>query len=256
MLPEPAPQRGLAGLGQRVGTDAHHPAAAVSAVLAVLVEEVQALRRAARTAGALMQAPWPVQPGGQLIQDPVELIDVCPAAAVRDGQMTRPGRTGLPPVLRSRRRGLAACPGSWAAFTVVVIRGGRNCEHVTSGADGEPEGVPWPRSADAAGRDRLAQRRRVRPGATEHLLGEYFSRSVPGLPCPQPDQVRHAHHRCSAGGGGLHLCADLRQLASPVIVILRSHPASLHGPRSGFTPMPQARTDRLGRRGRTSARRR
>jgi hypothetical protein len=78
----------------------------------------------------------------------------------------------------------------------------------------------WPRPC--------AQRRRVRPGAAGRLLPEYVGRSVPGLPCPQPGQVRHAHRRPPAGGGGRHQRADLRQLPGPVIVILRSHPASLH----------------------------
>ena len=127
-----------------------------------------------------------------------------------------------------------------------MIRGGRDGQHVTGGADGEPEGASWPRPADTAGRDRLAQRPRVRPGTACHLLPEYFSRSAPGLPRPQPGQARHAHRRPSAGRGGLHLRADLRQLGSPVIVILRSHPASLHGTRNGFTPMPQAGSSRLG----------
>ena len=44
---------------QRVGADAHHPAAAVCAVLAVFVEEVEAQRRAAGTDGAVAQAPRP-----------------------------------------------------------------------------------------------------------------------------------------------------------------------------------------------------
>jgi hypothetical protein len=83
----------------------------------------------------------------------------------------------------------------------------------------------------------------MRPGAAEHLLPEYLSRSVPGLSCSQSGQARHAHRRCSAGGG-LNLRADLRQLPSPVIVILRSHPASLHRPRSRFSSMPQARAER------------
>ena len=47
VLPEPTPQRGLAGLCERVGADAHHPMAAVRAILAVFVEEIEALRRPA-----------------------------------------------------------------------------------------------------------------------------------------------------------------------------------------------------------------
>ncbi len=224
VLPESAPQHGLAGRCQRVGADAHHPAGAVRAVLAVLEEEVQALRRAAGTAGALTQEPRPAQPGGQLIQDPVELTSISPASAARSGQVTRPGWTGPPSVRRPRGPGLAAGPGCRAAFRAAVIRGGRDGEHVTGGADGEPEGASWPWPADAAGRDRVAQRPRVRPGGACHLLPEYVGRSVPGLPCPQPGQARHAHRRQPCGGCGLHLRADRRQLGSPVIVILRSHP--------------------------------
>ena len=82
MLPEPTPQRGLAGFGKRVGADAHHPRAVVRAVLAVFVEEVEALERAAGPAGALTQVPWPAELGGQPIQDPVELIDVGSTVAV------------------------------------------------------------------------------------------------------------------------------------------------------------------------------
>ena len=112
VLPEPAPQRGLAGRCQRVGADAHHPAAAVRAVLAVLEEEVQALRRAAGTAGALTQATRPAQPGGQLIQDPVELTGICPAAAARGRQMTRPGWTGCGPSSGGAGRGWLPGPGA------------------------------------------------------------------------------------------------------------------------------------------------
>ena len=170
-----------------------HPAGAVRAVLTVLEEEVQALRRAAGTAGALTQEPRPAQPGGRLIQDPVELTSISSASAASSGQVTRPCWTGPPSVRRSRGPGLAAGPGCRAAFRAAVIRGGRDGEHVTGGADGEPEGTSWPWPADAAGRDRVAQRPRVRPGGACHLLPEYVGRSVPGLPCPQPGQARHAH---------------------------------------------------------------
>ena len=64
VLPESAPQHGLAGRCQRVAADAHHPAGAVRAVLAVLEEEVQALRRAAGTAGALTREARPAGLGG------------------------------------------------------------------------------------------------------------------------------------------------------------------------------------------------
>jgi hypothetical protein len=59
VLPEPAPQRGLAGLRQRAGADAHYPAAAVRAVLAVFAGEVDSLRQAAGTIAAVTQAPRP-----------------------------------------------------------------------------------------------------------------------------------------------------------------------------------------------------
>jgi len=51
VLTEPAPQRGLAGCGQHLGADTHHPAAAVGAVLAVFVEEVGSRRVRRRSKG-------------------------------------------------------------------------------------------------------------------------------------------------------------------------------------------------------------
>jgi hypothetical protein len=101
VLPESAPQCGLAGLYQRVGADAHYPRAAVCAVLVVFVEKVEALRWAAGSAGALTQAPWPARSGGQLIQNPVELIGVCLAAAACGGRAARSGWGMLPDRLPS-----------------------------------------------------------------------------------------------------------------------------------------------------------
>ena len=80
VLLQPSQQRRLAGCRQSVGSDSHHPVAAVRAFLAVfeeeVEEEVEALRRAAGISGAITQVPWPAHRGGQLIQDAVELVDV------------------------------------------------------------------------------------------------------------------------------------------------------------------------------------
>lgn len=76
VLAKPTPQRGLAGLCQRVSADADDPGAAVRAVLAVFEEEIDSLWRTTGTAGAVPQTQRPAYLGGQLIQDPVELIGV------------------------------------------------------------------------------------------------------------------------------------------------------------------------------------
>ena len=111
---------------------------------------------------------------------------------------------------------------------LAVLTGDSDGEHVTVGSNRKTECVLRPLLADAAGCDRLAQRRRVRPGAEGHLLRSDLRRSVPGLSCAQPGQARHGHRRRAPDGGKLHLRADQRQQAGPEIVILRSHSASLH----------------------------
>ena len=112
VLPEPAPQRGLAGLCERVSADADYPAVAIRAVLTVFEEEVEALRWAAGPAGAVRQVPRPAELGGQLIQDPVERIGVGLVAAARAVHAVTSGvlgvRNRMPSVLWRCWSGLAA----------------------------------------------------------------------------------------------------------------------------------------------------
>ena len=72
VLPEPVPQGGLAGRGQCVRADPHHPAAVIAADLAVFEEEVDTAAGAV-TGPAVPQPPRAAEPG----QQPVELARSC-----------------------------------------------------------------------------------------------------------------------------------------------------------------------------------
>jgi hypothetical protein len=130
VLPEPAPQRGLAGLCQRVGADAYHPAIAVSAVLAVLVEEVQALRRAAGTADALSQVPRPRDTATASASWPVSGSGPGPGHELPDGrgrqpwtiQQTGPVRRQAPGTPRHGRPAAVHFTGTWVDLAARSVR--------------------------------------------------------------------------------------------------------------------------------------
>lgn len=76
MLAQPGPQRGPAAGGQRVGADAHDPAVAIGADLAVLAEEVDTAAGPPGGPGAVAQPDWPSLTSCEVIQQEVELVDV------------------------------------------------------------------------------------------------------------------------------------------------------------------------------------
>ena len=162
VLPQPSPQRRLAGGRQCVGSDPHHPGAAVRAFLAVFEEEVEALRRAAGIAGALTQVPWPAQswrPAGPGCGRTRRCLTggrcpcrvgghvrwVQPAEPVADFSCRRAG-AGWPPDrgagLASRRR---------CSPAVVMVSTSPLASMVNR------NDAFWPLPAQGAGRNRLAQ---------------------------------------------------------------------------------------------------
>jgi hypothetical protein len=84
VLAQPAPQGALAGGSERVGADAHDFAGASGAGFAVFEDEVDAVARPAVAAGAIRQPAGAPFAAGQLVQQPVELIQVRLAGRVHD----------------------------------------------------------------------------------------------------------------------------------------------------------------------------
>ena len=75
-LAQPAPQGGPVRGSQRVGADTHDFACAVRASLAVFEEEVDAMARPSIAAGAIGQPAGAAFAVGQVLQQPVERIQV------------------------------------------------------------------------------------------------------------------------------------------------------------------------------------
>ena len=81
VLPEPAPQGGLARRGQRVGAHAHHPVPAACAHLARLEEEIDALPRPAVCSVAVTQTARSAQILRQMVKRLVKRLS--PAEMLR-----------------------------------------------------------------------------------------------------------------------------------------------------------------------------
>ena len=179
------------------------------------------------TGPAVPQLPRAAKQPGEFSQHLVELARSC--LACHDPGRTCRGRdcaSGRCWRRRGRRSAClpvaARCPGRAG----LAARGGDG-QGVSGGADGEPEDVLGPLRADPAGGDGPAQGGGVGHRAARHLAGADLGQPVPGLPVAEATQAQGSDRSGESLSSPDQRVPDLVQMARPVPVVFRCHPASV-----------------------------